>query len=493
MTSSESPQSRFGYRFYKIKREATLPHENQPFVVSHYILPYRKKMYLRSNISVKMKTLANQKFISVFVGVLFHFATYGQINLPQTPQPTSIQPINPNPSNNFNKQPQAPNQNNGVNVYEEDLKRQRKQREQLNEILNEADQDFNRTINYDLPSCANKQGAEYYRQAFLQLQTLIQSDTVSIKQAVFDVENAYFNNKMSFETYNNHIQKLVKLCYQKLKHDGYKPENKLAKNLVLHQLMSDTLKFLDKKTKQHIIHYPFKYDFDDYMGKEDYSKMFVSKLLSTNSGQCHSMPLLYLILAEEMNTQAYLSYSPNHSFVRFKDDRGKLQNLELTNGKITTEAWILGSGYVKSEALKNKIYLDTLSNKQLLAQCFVDLAHGYAAKYCYDKFVLTCIEEALKYFPNNIFALQTKSDYLTLQFEYVVNQLGRPSLKDVSKNPKAIAIYNQRNEMYDTVDNLGFEPMPNQAYEKWLKSVNDATHEQESEKMTFHLKNILKN
>ena len=31
----------FGYRFCKIKREATQTHKNQPFVASHFILPKR--------------------------------------------------------------------------------------------------------------------------------------------------------------------------------------------------------------------------------------------------------------------------------------------------------------------------------------------------------------------------------------------------------------------------------------------------------------------
>jgi hypothetical protein len=83
------------------------------------------------------------------------------------------------------------------------------------------------------------------------------------------------------------------------------------------------------------------------MGHKDLTKTFVTKLLVQNSGQCHSMPLLYLMMAQELGTEAYLSYSPSHSYVMFKDNKSRWNNLELTNGKLITEAAILGSGFIR--------------------------------------------------------------------------------------------------------------------------------------------------
>ena len=166
--------------------------------------------------------------------------------------------------------------------------------------------------------------------------------------------------------------------------------------------LHDTTKIIDAKTKKLKVHYLYKYDFDDYEGGTDYSKMFVTKLMLNRTGQCHSLPLLFLVLAQQFGANAYLSFSPNHSFIRFKDDKGKMRNIELTNHMLTSDAFVIGSGYVKSEALKSKIYLDTFTIRQAIAECFVDLAHGYVAKNCYDDFVLKCTDEALKYIPNDI-------------------------------------------------------------------------------------------
>jgi hypothetical protein len=42
------------------------------------------------------------------------------------------------------------------------------------------------------------------------------------------------------------------------------------------------------------------YDFEDLMGQKDRSKMFVTKLLDTNTGNCHSLPFIFKILSNEM-------------------------------------------------------------------------------------------------------------------------------------------------------------------------------------------------
>jgi hypothetical protein len=139
---------------------------------------------------------------------------------------------------------------------------------------------------------------------------------------------------------------------------------------MLFQFFSEELKLGNQK------HLPFKYDFQDYMGINDYSKMFVTKLIHSGSGQCHSMPLLYLILAEEIGAEAFLSFSPNHSYIKFQDDKNKWFNIELTNGMLTASSFMLNSGFIKAEAMQSEIYMQNLSKQELLSQLYVDLASG---------------------------------------------------------------------------------------------------------------------
>ncbi|MDZ7741020.1 MAG: hypothetical protein U5Q03_04540 [Bacteroidota bacterium] len=86
------------------------------------------------------------------------------------------------------------------------------------------------------------------------------------------------------------------------------------------------------------------------MGNDNWSNMFVSKLMATNSGQCNSMPLFYLILAQELGAKSFLTYSPNHSFIRFKSPKGNWINAELTCGTIITDAAILEKRICKNRS-----------------------------------------------------------------------------------------------------------------------------------------------
>lgn len=152
----------------------------------------------------------------------------------------------------------------------------------------------------------------------------------------------------------------------------------------------------------------------------------------------------------------------------------------------TTDAFILQSGYIKSEALSNKIYMQPLKENQLLSHMLFDLAKGYAVKYCYDGFVEQVINKALELDPNNINAQMVLSDYKTLRFQYVISQIKVPP-QHIHKYPKAKALLDEMLAQYDIVNNFGYENMPEDEYEKWLNSLNEAKQKQESQKLFFDL------
>ena len=115
--------------------------------------------------------------------------------------------------------------------------------------------------------------------------------------------------------------------------------------------------YYDTKTKKEFVAKKIAYDFDDFDGEKDWTKMFVTKLLQTNSGQCHSLPLLYLCIAEQLHAKAYLSLAPNHSFIQYFDSKGERKNFETTNGNLVNIIWLMQSNAISSIALKNKTYL----------------------------------------------------------------------------------------------------------------------------------------
>lgn len=443
-----------------------------------------------------------QKLILTIVCGLISSVSFCQVQLPKTPTPSTFQTITPNQymPENVIPMPNIPTvtdfgQNN-IQKRNQQLIAEVEQNEQLrrqkqNQIYRDV-AEFNKgRINYSLPSHAGKQGASHFRQAFNQLNETDFND-YSVKDLTFLVENTFYEDELDKAEFDKIIANIGDFLTKKMDELGYDSNSNSAKNFMIFQFFSERLEL-----KNGTEHLPFKYDFDDYMGIQDYSKMFVTKLLKTQTGQCHSMPLLYLIVAEEIGAEAYLAYSPSHSYIRFLADNGKWYNIELTNGMFSTSSYILQSGFVKSEALLHKIYMQNLTEKELMSQFYTDLANSYIAKYGYDDFVGNVTSKALELYPNSISANMLKANLLTMEFEYVCKQVGinprnRQELQNIRHFPKIVEKLNAVNAQYATIDNLGYTHMPAEAYQDWLQSMKKQKNLQENERIIQQFKGLSK-
>ena len=418
-------------------------------------------------------------FITLLLFPICLIKISGQVPVETTPQPSILAPnikignpgdnvLTPGVPSSSGRKSRQPS-----NMYERDrleTERRNTARQQIEENTPSSYK-----IQYELPSQAGMQGTEHYYQAAKELLDMLNGKKeLNLKDAIFLVENAYFSGKLDRSKYEMSIINLVTIAQLKSKQEGYDWNNPITKNIMLFRAMADTLTIKLPFRENTEVSYPMQYDFEDFYGKKDYSKLFVSKLLATHSGQCHSLPLLYLILCETTGTEACLAFSPEHSYIKFKDSRNNWYNLELTQGRMVTDAFIIGSGFITTEAIKHGIYMKPQNRKQVIAHCLSDLASGYIHKYGYDKFAIQCADSVLKYAPENISALITKSNYYTFCFEYVVNQVGRPP-KEVLKThfPKVYELMENRNNFYRKMDEMGFKEIPKDAYEHWLRSVNE--------------------
>ena len=225
----------------------------------------------------------------------------GQIPVVKTPKPATLFTMpsynNPTPQvRQVNPFPTVPNPNNQMDMYERDKRELQQRNSELYEILYEFS-NSNRSIKYDLPSQLGTSGTEYYQQAFNELCEMLSGKMpLNIKNAVFAVENAYFENQLDYSQFNGAINKLAETAQLKTIQDGHNWNNTTTKNIMLFRAMADTLDIKLPQKETSTISYPMQYDFEDYMGEKNWSKMFVSKLLATQKGQCHSLPFLYLIL-----------------------------------------------------------------------------------------------------------------------------------------------------------------------------------------------------
>lgn len=332
----------------------------------------------------------------------------------------------------------------------------------------------------------------YFDSAFNEIKDMLDGKTeLSLKRAVFLTENAWFEGQMDYNIYSKQIEEDIRLIERKMINDKMPLNDNLSLSYMAHKFMKDTLVIDYVEKEQRVTTMPKSYDFNDAFGLDDVSNMFVSKLMVKNSGQCKSMPLYYLILMESLGGNAYLSFSPGHTYIKCKNARGELFNIELTNGMLTSDSWVLGSGFVKAEAVKSGIFLDTLNKKEVIANCLVDLARYYKWRYGkndiqqgYDNFNLKCINETLKVDSNNIHALLEKSNYYSVLLNYVAGQYRYKTTDQIIQNPKTKRIFIQRNKLYALTDGLGYEPIPQEAYSNWLNSINDDMQKKEHKKQS---------
>ena len=394
------------------------------------------------------------------------------IEAPQGPNPYQYQyqpsyqhqqqtdPYNPNEVTNINRR--------NENVINEALAYQRRM-----DAETQRQSDIKMLISQGFPSESGQKGTSYFYQAFDEINSMLQGkQPLNLGRSVFLIENAYLGNSLNYTDYQNTIKSKVELCKQKIREDKLDPNSNIVKNMMLFRLVSDTLKIKVKGAEKPLTHLPIKYDLEGYDYTTHYGTQFVTYLMKNGIGQCHSMPLYYLVLAEEMGAKAYLAYSPLHSFVKIQDEKGTWYNLELTCGAILSDAHYMNSSYIKAEAIRNRIYLEPMDKTNIVAQMMLEMASGYYEKYGYDDFYLKCVNTAQQYLSNKLNATISKVAYeeqLTMVLAYLLDAKKPEIMKE--KSPGAYKHYEQVQALYKQIDDLGYEELPKSVYDTWLKHI----------------------
>jgi len=307
-----------------------------------------------------------------------------------------------------------------------------------------------------------------YLKVYATLENMLsKKEPASFKYAVFLTENLSMQNALLYSKFNEHIDKLASLVkywmeFNPLKNYHYSDSLNVQKNYALYVFFRDTLK-ISVNPDGDFLHLPYTYDFNDFSGSQDWRRMFVTKLLVTHTGNCHSLPYLYKILADEIDATCWLALAPNHMYISNRCQKIGWYNTELTSGDFPIDAWIMGSGYIPVEAIQNGIYMDTLSNQQSIALCVLDLAKGYEhqAKNYYDGFIIKCCDLSLQYFPQNVQAMLLKAETLKRIYQK----------QNREKDHMAKTTYKEMEELYVKLFDLGYREMPDQMYVQWLQSV----------------------
>jgi len=344
------------------------------------------------------------------------------------------------------------------------------------------------------PSQSYQEGTSSYYKAFDEINNMLEGkQQLNLGRAIFLVENAYYNNKLNYEDFQKTITDQIKICNEKIREEKLNKENNLVKNMMLFRLISDTLKIKPVGVERSITHFPIKYDLDDYKSEKHFDCHFVTKLMKSGYGQCYSMPLYYLILAEKIGAKAYWAFSPQHSFIKIQDERGTWYNLELTCNAILSDAHYMNSSYIKAEAIRNRIYLEPMDKKEVVAQMLVELGRGYYEKFGLDNFYLNCSRTSSQHLSNQLDPILMEAFYeqrLTLTLAKLLDAKKPEIMKE--KFPQAYRHFEKSQALYDKVDNLGYENLPEGIYARWLEHINKLKEKEKENKRKTILTNGVK-
>lgn len=332
---------------------------------------------------------------------------------------------------------------------------------------------------------------ENYDQAFKKVNCmLLETCGASFKDAVFTVENAYFSNQLERANFDKKILFLTQISKQLISSReliyNLPDSEEVKKCASIFSVIADTIPVQLEKDKIGYL-FPYTYDFNDIWGYKEWSNMFVTKLLDTKTGNCHSMPYLCKILADEIGVKAHIAVAPNHFYIKQQNKGNGWYNTELTSGIFPIDAWLMASGYIHLDAVVNKLYLEALGEKQMIALNLIDLAKGYERKLgvnAKNKFILECCETALKYYPNYINALLLKGETKKKLFDALMVNYHAKYPADIFIYPEAKQLFNEMTATYAQIHDLGFRKMPEDMYLNWLVSLKEERSKYENKKIT---------
>lgn len=316
-------------------------------------------------------------------------------------------------------------------------------------------------FSFTTPPGKAQEAEHFFGQAYKKIEAmLIGTDSISFKDAVFLVEDAYFEIKLDKVTLDDILWLYASISRGIVESNNInysERDNDIAlSQCAVFLLMTDSVPIYYKDSI--VTHYPFSYNYEDFAGQKDWTNMFVSTLVQTKKGNCHSLPYLYKMIMDELGYESHLALAPNHIYIKANNKKVGWYNIELTCADFPTDAWYAASGYIHTDAIRNGIYMRGLSDKEAVAMTLVDLAQGYQAKFGKKdgNFIIKCCDTALEHFPKYINAMLLKAEILT--------ELYRES------NDKEL--FSQMTELYTRIHKLGYRKMPQQMYTNWVNSLS---------------------
>jgi regulator of sirC expression with transglutaminase-like and TPR domain len=209
-------------------------------------------------------------------------------------------------------------------------------------------------------------------------------------------------------------------------------------------------------------HRRFRYDLSDPLGTKIVNKLLTT-YIETRRGNCVSMPILFIILADRLGVHATASTAPFHVFVKFVDDAtGKTYNLETTSGGYPArDAWYRQKMPMTDDAIRNGVYMKTLSRKETVAVMAQLILENDAATGRHRDIIETA-DAILKYYPHDVDAMLEEGTAYAHLMDIEFKQK-YPNPRDIPPNlvPVYMGYVHKNEELFDRALALGWRDTEN--------------------------------
>jgi len=206
-------------------------------------------------------------------------------------------------------------------------------------------------------------------------------------------------------------------------------------------------------------HRPFRYDHADPLGLKISNKL-MTNYLKNRSGNCITMPFLFILLADRVGLDVTASTAPLHVFVKFTDDAtGTTFNVEATSGgNPAKDSWYAKNLPMTDIALKNGVYMQSLTRQETIVVMATVVVEHHLQKQQYNK-AIEMVELLLSHYPKYAY-LYTKigTAYHGILKDNFYQRY--PTPKDIPQQERQVYQFlSEQNHMaFDKAEALGWRP-----------------------------------
>ena len=252
---------------------------------------------------------------------------------------------------------------------------------------------------WDENDTSRYEGHFRYEKAYQLIEAMLKDKRpLDFAEAVFAVENCMYDGKLDHSAYLAELNRIATgVRYMATSGEISAPTRDVALNYAIYLFYTQPCSLND--------FHPYEYDKISLMEDLGLTGGFVTHLLTTKMGSCHSLPYLYKMIADKVGAKAYIALAPLHLYIRHQDASGNWWNFETTVGGFSRSSFIMESFHVKEKAIRSGFYMTNLTDKETIVQCLYDLLCVYERKtgFYSNDFVRKCYTLGLKYhYPDNL-------------------------------------------------------------------------------------------